>query len=368
MMAPAFSSTRQAAAFAALLLVLIALPAVLGKSLLPPREQLYSEMPWRYGPFSYIHREIYEEKGDIDVAFIGSSHIWYAIDTPYVQDALTQKLGRKAEVRTIAWAWLGFDALYFITQDLLQHRKVRMIVFGDEYRGDDVAHMGAKYWFRYGDNKEALLGLPLRLRASYYYASILGMPQTLLSYLRPNLPEEFVYPEDDHWQTFYHTANPAGFQGAMAAEANFSGEPFSYFVPRGKAVPADVSVYSPEDSGKFDFSGAPVSQWQMQFVRKFTALAREYNVKLVLLNVLPNRTDLRVDDPRIESHQYWPDTTQSGVVIMGIPASELFSGLDHREVGNLFSSPGHFNKSGRDYFTRIITPTLLRIYEMQTPH
>jgi hypothetical protein len=50
-MSPAFSSTRQAAAFALLLLLLLLLPALAVKSWLPPRDQIYSSLPWGAGAF-----------------------------------------------------------------------------------------------------------------------------------------------------------------------------------------------------------------------------------------------------------------------------------------------------------------------------
>ena len=130
-MSPAFSSNRQAAAFALLLLIILLLPCVLGKNQLPPREQVYSAIPWSFGAFPYLHDQIFEEKGDIDIAFMGSSSTWWAIDTPYVESQLSKALGRKAVVRSLCWNWPGFDSFYFITKDLLQRRKVKVIVFCD---------------------------------------------------------------------------------------------------------------------------------------------------------------------------------------------------------------------------------------------
>jgi hypothetical protein len=72
-MSAAFSSTRQAAAFALLLLLLLLLPALMGKSCLPPREQIYSSLPWGAGAFPYMRDQFFDEKEDIDIAFMGSS-------------------------------------------------------------------------------------------------------------------------------------------------------------------------------------------------------------------------------------------------------------------------------------------------------
>ena len=64
-MRPAFSSTRQAGMFALLLLVLLLLPLAMPKSLLPPRREVYSSLPWGYGGYPYISEQIFDEKGDL---------------------------------------------------------------------------------------------------------------------------------------------------------------------------------------------------------------------------------------------------------------------------------------------------------------
>jgi hypothetical protein len=84
-MQSAFSSTKQAAAFAVLLLVILLSPVLVGKSLLRSRDQIYSSIPWGAGPYAYEHDQIFVEKGDLDVVFMGPSTMWYAIDTPYFQ-------------------------------------------------------------------------------------------------------------------------------------------------------------------------------------------------------------------------------------------------------------------------------------------
>ena len=130
-MSPAFSSSRQAGAFALLLLLILLLPVLAGKSFLPTREQFYSSTgrDTFYSP--YLHQQIFEEKGDVDVAIMSSSRLASAIDAPYLQEKLSEKLGRKAVVRSLCWTWNGYDALYFIAQDLLQQRKVHMIIICD---------------------------------------------------------------------------------------------------------------------------------------------------------------------------------------------------------------------------------------------
>jgi hypothetical protein len=97
-MRPAFSSTRQAAAFALLLLALLLAP-VLAQKILPPRETIYSSIWWASGDFPYMDGQIFREQSAIDILFMGSSHIWAGFDTPYVQAQLDKQLGRAAVAR-----------------------------------------------------------------------------------------------------------------------------------------------------------------------------------------------------------------------------------------------------------------------------
>ena len=48
---------------------------------------------WGNGPYPWIRNQIFEETNDIDIAFMGSSHILHAMDTPYVQ----------AQIERTAW-------------------------------------------------------------------------------------------------------------------------------------------------------------------------------------------------------------------------------------------------------------------------
>ena len=365
-MRPAFPTTKSAVGFALLLLLLLILPAVMGKNWLPPREELYSSTTWRFGPFNHIRRQIFEEKADIDVVFIGSSRIWSGIDTPYVQQEFSKKLGRPAVVLTLGWAWNGYDALYFMTQDLLQNRKVRMLVFDDE--DCDVPHSAAPHWFRMGDNGEALAGMPPRIQATYYFAAILGMPQNLLSLIRPNLPDELIFPENDHWKTFFQAPNSAARLGALASEQMITGVPFAPFVPQGDARPADVSVYSPATKDQFLFVGPPTAAWQLKFAQKFAALAQAHGVKLVCLHLLPTEVNDETNTPVVREREFLPETLHADVTMMGIPPAKLYSGINSGDLPRLFYTVNHFNRNGQAYFTRLITPRLLEIYETQTSH
>jgi len=370
-MRPAFSSTKQAAAFALLLLVLLLLPAVFKKNWLPPREQIYSSTACVAGPYHNLLQQIFQDQGDIDIAFVGSSSLLHAIDTQYVQQQLSEKLGRKASVVTVCWFWSGFDAFYFIAQDLLQHRKVHMIVFTDEGQVGDSPQCMAYHWFRFGDNAGDLNGIAPRFQAAYYFAAIIGMPRNLLSLIRPNFPD--LSPAGAaSWETLWRAPDPATTLGAVFAKLGYNcpspAHPdFVEYSPASQVSPADVCIFSPATKTQFQFSKSVASPMQLQFARKFAALAKEHQCKLVCLSA-PQPMPMEMRAPVIKEREFWPDAMQAEVSMVGIPPAKLFAGLKDEDVLKLFFNPWHFNKNGQEFFTALVTPSLLHLYDAEAKH
>jgi hypothetical protein len=357
-MRPAFSSTRQAVAFLVLLSLLLLSPVLAGKWLLPPREEVYTSTPLHYAPSHYLFDQIYREKQDIDIAFIGSSRIRYDIDTPYVEKKLSEKLGRKAVVVTLGWSWSGCDALYFITRDLLQNRKVHLIVFTEELYQENAPHRAASYWFRYGDDAGALKDLSLPLQSAYYYGAVLRIPRNLLGLIRPNDPrlQPIAAAVFDH-------GDPTDMLGAAFVPFNFNENPgtkslFVHYSPITAADPDEVCVYSKTNRlFNFEHSAAPL---QLHFAHEFGEVIKRSNTPLVYLH-LPALSEAKAK--MISEREYWPDVVGTNLTMFGIPPATMFSGLNESEIKKLFFNPLHLNENGQEYFTRLITPGLLQIYE-----
>jgi hypothetical protein len=367
-MSPAFSSLGQAIGFVVLLLVMLLLPVLVPRTALPSREQIYTSLPWSVGPYPFIHDQIYNEKSDVDIAIIGDSQIWAAIDTPYMQRQLSAKLGRPAVVITLCCPWAGFDGLYFLARDLLQHRQVHMLVFSDASGlsvVQDTPHKQAWRWFRYAEDAGELAGLSLGYKLTYYYGSILGMPRNLISLLRPNLAPVLTLEKKRDLEEDHHWLMPSERLGSLAMQISFENRPdlFSKFTPVTTVEPSDFDIYSPETKDKFHFAESVKPSLQIYFARKLAALAQAHRTRLTCLNVpfYENRKS-----SFIQERFYWPEAMQTPVNMVGISPAVLFASLPEKDVSNLFWDAYHFNENGQAYFTRLLAPSLIALYDDTT--
>jgi hypothetical protein len=365
-MRPAFSSAKAAAAFALLLLVVLLSPVLAGKKFLPPREQAYAVPGWGNGPYPWIRHQIFEETNDIDIVFMGSSHILHAVDTPYVQARLSQRLGRPAVVRTLAWGGAGYDALYGMAQELMAHRQVRMLVFYDENTPANRSSSSV-FWFRFGENARLLAGLPLGDKALFYFASVLGMPRNLLGLIRQNIPAPLVTTPPNYWEQHYQSANLVQLLGCTRSELGFNYDPhadsftkFTPYTPQTKVSPADTEIYSPADPKHFVFGREPLPAWQVHFCREIADLARTHHTRLVMLHI-PVLAD--APDTTLAERAFWPDIFGRNFSLVGVVPARLFGGLTDEQLHWLFTNSAHFNENGMVYFTPLITPALLKLYE-----
>jgi hypothetical protein len=360
-LSPAFSSPRAALGFGLTLAFVIALPALVGETGCLRRRDVYPAISWTYGPFPWIQQKIFSEKSDVDIAFAGSSHIWNGIDTPYVQRALSAQLGQRAEVFTIAWPWPGFDALYFIAKDLLDHRRVRVLVINDEGGSDnEIPQQHASRWFRMGENSEALAGLSFTSQAKLYGGAVLGMPRQLLSMVRPNIVDDPLLARDTYWDNYYQAPNIAANLGSLRARISYGvSKDFTPFHPRSLAEPTDVMNYSPGKPGPFRFTGPRTLAYNLHFAQKLARLCAERGTHLVVLQ-MPYFPDRR--QKAILVRENWPRVLGAPAEIVGVSPAKLFEGLSDANVQKFFFEDWHLNENGQEFFTPVIAPALLEIY------
>jgi hypothetical protein len=101
---------------------------------------------------------------------------------------------------------------------------------------------------------------------------------------------------------------------------------------------------------------------QLHFSQKLGVLAQAHGCKLVIIHI--PMFDER-HSPLISEPIFWPDILPGQVTMIGIPPATLFKGLTDDDIKKLFRNSEHLNANGQKYFTSLMTPALLKIYESE---
>src|SRR5579863_5238857 len=270
-MAPAFPSTRRAAAFGATLLFLLTLPITLHWIGRVPIEEAYRGISERAGTFDYMRRQMFDNHSPVDIMFCGGSLLGNAVDVHYVERELSKALGRPASVILLRQSWQGPDMNYFVARDFLEHRKARLFVIAAPawVHHASQPHVQLLRVIRYGDHPGATDGLSLRGRVGLYADYVLGAPRQALNLLRPNM----IYPQGEEPASPHE--HPAGYMGCP-------------FVRRPVAIPdfpPSSMIFSGETRELFRFDGPPLNAYQFHFLRKTVELAQQQNTPIVILHL-----------------------------------------------------------------------------------
>jgi hypothetical protein len=282
----------------------------------------------------------------LDVAFVGSSLLLKGVDAPYFQRELSRVLGRPAQVMILAAYWQGMDLQYTMLRDLLEHRKVRMLVMSmpiPEFTSDRP-HVEAYRWLRYGDEPDALAGLSLRSKATLYADFVLGAPRQWLTLVRHNR----IGPQETSGDALGSEYDRTGYYGAPFVPEDIPAPP----------VAPSAAIYAPATARNFDFNGLPLGPYQRHFCEQIGEIIRQHGTHLTLLHVTTS------EEPQatvVPERMYWPDVMRVPMQIVGLPASALFAGIPNNLFYNYFYDQ-HMNVNGKELFTRAVTPALIRIY------
>jgi hypothetical protein len=343
-MTPAFLSTRQAAVFGAVLIVLLTLPLTLAWMGLPPKVEVYRGMSERAGPFDYMRRQIFESETPLDIAFVGSSLVGTAISVPMLQSRLSAAIGRPAEIRVLRHSWQGPDMSYFLARDLVEHRKVRMLALAIPARihSSNRPHVQIFRLVRFGDYPGAFDGLGPTHRMAIYAASVLGAPRHALTQLRSNLT-------DPNAGADHETENTKGYGGRKFVRRD---------VPAPTLSPESL-IYSAAAPGPFRFDGRPLNDYQYHFLKETVELARRHGIFIVLIH-LPSPTERGMQT--VPDRQRVPSVLGPGVAFVGVPSARLFENTPDETFFDFFEDE-HVNTNGGKLFTASIAPAIIQLYE-----
>jgi hypothetical protein len=356
---PAFASTRGALGYCALVGVALLSPVLLSHAPGASDPRLaYEEMPIQGGAFPFIERQTFDETSDIDLLFLGSSSLLTAIDTPYVRDEASRRLGRPATVLTFGVNFRGEEIYYTLLRNVLAHRRVGTVVLQlpSATQTSDVPWMLAHHLMPAVGAPALWDGLPLRYRVPMYAESVLGAPRRALSLLRPEAPQPLAQGIGVDLGGVWFPSEPRHAElGNLFASAGFEGAPFVAREGAVPDVPAERLIYGPATRDRFRLGDVALTPLQAHFVDRLFALVRDHGVRAVALHVPPLEEH---DDDRVEERLDW--SAHYGASIVGIPARELF-GADHADVRAYYYNTGHLNANGAALFTRAIAPAILQL-------
>ncbi|MBS1800810.1 MAG: hypothetical protein JSS95_13425 [Acidobacteria bacterium] len=348
-MFPAIWSNRYAVAMILVIATLLSLPVLMHVVGLPPRDRVYTGIRVETGTGPLDERTIFQEKGPVDILFIGSSLLVRGVDMDYVQQQLSKQLGRPATVRYLALKWQGLDMQYMLMNDFLAHRQARLIVMNmpSLALNGDSPHIQAYRWMRWGEFPASTAGLSFSSRVAIYGAEVLGAPRQIVNYIRPNKRIQDQRLVDRLGSQYEYGA--VGYYGDK-------------FVPEPRtppAIPVDSMIAHGSADPNFTFDREALGPYHTEWARRIGALAREKNVPFAIIHIPEDSEQgMKVVPERMD----WPQVVGiPSAPVIGIPAATLFRNVPAAEYDNYFYDQ-HFNDNGKEMFTRAITPAILEVY------
>jgi len=336
-----FARSSQLVAFCLVVAAVLAVPLCLRALHLPAHRDRIATGPVSAGPYSHLQRQIFDEKGDIDLLFVGDSVVWVGIDTPAVEAHLSARLGRPARVLTLGWPWPGHDLLFYVLRDLTERRRVHHVVLrlwpGE--MGPAPPHPQSHRWlFACPHDPVASAGLPLD-RATVYGVEVVGGLRNLLSLVRPDRTGPSIYE-----QTLGH----------KEVEVSLAG-PFHRVQPAVPRLTPDSLDVRPPWPGHLRVMPRPLEPYQAGYARAIRELLQAQGVKVTLLR-FPARTERSAST--IEVAGYALELFEGARVMAPLP-SELFQGLGEDELKALYYNDDyHLNRNGAAFLTAAVLPAL----------
>lgn len=347
---PAFASRAQAVFFLSVVLLALALPALIDRTGAISREDSYDLMPAQHGAFGFVREEIFDVEDDIDLLFVGSSVLFAGIDTPEVKKELSHSLGREARVLTFGHYFNSFDIAYMQVRDVLERRRVRMLVLSVPRVPYSEGPSPIAHWFmRYSEAGEVMANMPARDHAALYAGTVLRSPRDLLSLVRRERRVQNRWEEN---------------LGADLAELGMGRSPddFVRFTPEPPAIPADAMIYSPRSRDRFTFTGEPLTPYQYQYFKSLVELAHKNGVPVAIVNI-PQKPEAR--RPNVVGRLNWAEALSLDIPLIGVQPALLFSKLDDNQIEALYFDNAHLNANGSKLYTRTVLPAIIEVYKQR---
>jgi hypothetical protein len=343
---PAFNTDRDALAYCMLIYLLLALPLFPPIADTLPKRAIYSAMPASFCDSKSLYKEIYEQKTDADVVFVGSSMIWNSIDVPTLQKRLRAACGIDKTVVLLGHNLFGFDADYFLLHDLVQKRRIRLVMIQMplDTGVSPWPHVLAETWFTMDDWKTICgPGMPLTAKIALYSQAVLGAPRKILSILRKDAFGQILNNWEERSGSAYHK---------VGAE---------FHPPPPDLVPEKLFYSSSPLS--FDFAPKPTNTYQLYFLNKIISLLKEHGVTVICIHP-PAFKEVKMT--KVIEQGCWTKLLENHPDMFGVPGSSLFEGLSEEQAKRLFEDDHHLNANGSVFFTEAISGGVIHAYQRAT--
>jgi hypothetical protein len=255
-----------------------------------------------------------------------------------VRNALAVR-GHDPQVERLALNWQGLDLQYVLLRDFLEHRGARLVIWNMPMADatSDRPHVQAFRWFRYGEFRDALQGLPFRSRAALYGAFVLGAPRQFWTLLRPNR----VFPEEIELA-----------ERSKAVDEGYYGAPF---VEESAAPPA-------HPAGAIRITGPPLGSYNLHFARLTIGLLKERQIPVAFLHI---PSDGEQADPTMPERMDWPRVLGIDAPVVGAASAALFAEVPTERFLRFYYDQ-HVNRNGQRLYTEAMLPEILRLYDNAT--
>lgn len=348
----AFSSNLSVLSFIAFTILLLSLPTLTQLSGRLTARPLYSGVTSEAGDYQYLYKQIYEDRSDIDVLFVGGCQMWCGgIRVPLYQKELTKALGEKKTVVAIVHPWRGQDADHKLLKDLLSHRRVRLAVIQDPSSDKHWTAWPEKmseYWFSLGD-WDSVSGLPFVKQASMYAQLVLGAPRKVLSLFREN-----------GIGTYKNSCEKNC--GTIVLSKGWQNEPFQFFSPKLPDLKTDDLFFS-KNGAAFAVSNDELDSYQMHFLKSNMALLQLHKIPVVFMH-FPELIEPGFEQVPLRSD--WLKMFGKNVDILGIPPKIAFGGMTKDQIKSLYYDDFHLNANGGEYISKIMIPGVIDAYRKAT--
>ncbi|MBX9951405.1 MAG: hypothetical protein K2Y39_19710 [Candidatus Obscuribacterales bacterium] len=348
----AFSHVWSALIFVSFTASILLLPVFLAASGACTPKRIYTGVSAEGGDYHYLYKEIFENKADIDLLFLGGCQMWCGgIQVAKFQEALSKRLGRPANVVALVHPWRGVDSDHALLKDVLEQRKVNFVVVQDPPMDKYWPSWPEKYsefWFSLQDWKIAE-GLSAARKVSLYAEAVLGAPRQLLSIVRPNKIGTIKNDLAKHC-------------GTIILNRGWNDGPFIPTEIKCPSLSTDSLFYS-TNTGGFSVKDKPLPDYQMHFLRRNIDLLKARGIPFVFLH-FPELAE--PPGRQVPLRMNWGKVFGLEIDTIGVPSPTFFQGMTEKQSKELFYDDYHLNANGGSYFTRMILPGVLRAYEKST--